>query len=80
MTPRQWAAQPRNFRETRTQRLVKFSRRWAQTEMRRQGLPISMENCRQIIDNGDLKWEIKVLECIGFDIDMYDRLHAEAGY
>ena len=48
--------------------------------MRKKGLPITIENCRQIIENGDLKWEIKVLECIGYDTDLYDRLHAEAGF
>ena len=45
--------------------------------MRRLGLVANFDNARQAIERGDIKWEVKVLECIGFDIDLYNRLCAE---
>ena len=47
--------------------------------MRRLGLAITYDNARKAIERGDIKWEVKVLECIGFDIELYDKLAALAG-
>ena len=47
--------------------------------MRRLKLVVNFQNAKRAIENGEIKWEIKVLECVGFDIDLYNKLCAEMG-
>ena len=83
MTPQHWlgwTAEAQKSRDDTILRLAIFGRNWAKSHLRREGLPISTENCRRIIARGGLKSDAKVLECIGFDIDLYDRLYSAARY
>jgi hypothetical protein len=75
-----WTAEAQKSRDDTILRLAIFGRNWAKSHLRREGLPISTENCRRIIARGGLKSDAKVLECIGFDIDLYDRLYSAARY
>ena len=75
LTRRQWADQPRKFRDERT--TFVSEKAWGKKELRRLELVANFDNARQAIERGDIKWEVKVLECIGFDIDLYNRLCAE---
>jgi hypothetical protein len=38
------------------------------------GKDIRYENAWQAQEQGEIKWEVKVLECIGFDVELYERL------
>jgi hypothetical protein len=73
LTPKQWSEQSRRFKDERTQWIVD-NNGWGKRELRRLGLSVNFENARRAIERGDIKWEIKVLECIGFDADLYERL------
>lgn len=77
LTPRQWQQQPRNFRNFR----IKFisEKAWGIKEMRRLNLVVNFQNAKRAVEKGEIKWEVKVLECVGFDIDLYNRLCAEMG-
>ena len=75
MTRRQWLDQPRKFRDERINFVCE--KVWGVKELRRLGLVANFDNARRAIEGGDIKWEVKVLECIGFDIDLYHRLCAE---
>ena len=83
MTPQnwlEWIAEARTSRDEMVLRLAVFGKKWARSQVRREGLPISNENCRRIIARGGLKSDAKILECIGFDIELYDHLYAAARY
>jgi len=73
LTCQQWAQQPRQFRNERI-RWILNSKDWGHRELNRLGLSISYDNARRAIEGGDIKWEVKVLECIGFDIELYRQL------
>jgi hypothetical protein len=75
-----WMAEARTSRNDTILRLAIFGRKWAKSKLSREGLPSSTENCQRIIGRGGLKSDAKVLECIGFDIDLYDRLYSAARY
>ena len=76
LTPRQWAAQSRKFRDARTQWIVN-NKDGGNRELTRLGLSVNFENAKKAIESGEIKWEVKVMECIGFDVELYRRL-AEA--
>jgi hypothetical protein len=75
LTPAQWTRQSRKFRHERIQWIV-ANKDWGNKELRRLGLGITYDNARKAIERGDIKWEVKVMECIGFDTDLYGRLSA----
>lgn len=37
-------------------------------------MPVSFNNAKRAIEVGDIKWEVKLLRCIGFDTELYGRL------
>ena len=75
LTRRQWVDQPGKFIDERTTFVCEKA--WGIKELRRLGMVANFHNARRAIERGDIKWEVKVLECIGFDIDLYNRLCAE---
>jgi hypothetical protein len=75
-----WTAEARTSPEHTIKSLAIFGNKWAKSRLIKQGLPHSKEDCGRVIAEGGLKSDAKVLECIGFDIDLYDRLYAEAKY
>jgi len=75
-----WTAEARTSSDNTIKSLAIFGKKWAKSQLTRQGLPHSKENCRRVIAQGGLKSDAKVLECVGFDLDLYDRLYAEAKY
>lgn len=78
LTPAQWAQQPRKFRHEWTQWIVD-NKDWGHRELNRLGLVVTFENAMRAIERGDIKWEVKVMECIGFDTELYRQLSALAG-
>ena len=73
MTPKQWANLPKKLRDQRTQSVVD-SRDWGRKELNKLGLNANFENARKAIEKGHIKWEVKVLQCIGFDFELYAKL------
>ena len=78
LTQQQWFQQRKAVRDSRTERFMK-RRGWGEHGMTKLGLSITFENAKRAIENGDIKFELKILECIGFDIDLYERLAALSG-
>lgn len=54
------------------------NKKWAASELGRLGLRQDWVNVQRAIEQGDIKWEVKVIECIGFDTELYRRLEARA--
>jgi hypothetical protein len=75
LTPEQWASQSIEFKRDHTLFLL-HNKQWAQKELGRLGLKVDFTSVRQAIERGDIKWEVKVIECIGFNVDLYSRLEA----
>jgi hypothetical protein len=75
MTPKQWAALPVSFKKQRTE-FVLNNKKWAAKELGRLGLRQDWATVERAIEQGDIKWEVKVIECIGFDTALYRRLEA----
>ena len=45
-----------------------------ETELRRLGLGVHYQDVKDAFDSGIIKWHVKVLECIGFDAELYQQL------
>jgi hypothetical protein len=52
------------------------NKKWAAKELGRLGLKQDFPSAQRAIEQGDIKWEVKVIECIGFDTELYRRLEA----
>ena len=73
LSPSQWAQQTHRFKRERISWILN-NKDWGHNELNRLGLAVTSDNARQATERGDIKWEVKVLECIGFDIELYRRL------
>jgi len=78
MTPEQWNSQSNEFKKDHTT-FVLDNKNWGRKELARLGLNADFRSTKQAIEKGDIKWEVKVIECVGFDVELYSRLLAFRG-
>jgi len=48
-------------------------------ELKSLGLGVGYDDVKDAFEKGIIKWQVKVLECIGFDVELYQRLVKGAG-
>jgi len=79
MTPEQWNSQSNEFKKDHTT-FVLDNKNWGRKELARLGLNADFTSAtKQAIEKGDIKWEVKVIECVGFDVELYSQLLAFRG-
>ena len=73
LSARQWATLPEGWRHIRCKG-IEGGKGVFGTELRRLGLGVRYQDVKDAFDSGIIKWHVKVLECIGFDTELYQRL------
>jgi hypothetical protein len=78
VSKRQWATLPERWRDKRCKGSTGGTGYFGR-ELRRLGLGVGYNDVKEAFEKGIIKWQVNVLECIGFDVELYQRLMKSAG-